>query len=160
MRKHLLALCLLLIAAPIPGFAHDAEPNFADYPATVEQAHGPVKLRLTTRESRRYITQLTEAASAPVNFAGHFIMTEWGCGAGCVTAAAIDAKTGKVVMLPFTVSDWPLDITEPLSYRKDSSLLIVRGSRNERGPGTYYYRFDGAAFRLIEAPPGTQRPRP
>ncbi|BCQ28274.1 hypothetical protein NK8_64630 (plasmid) [Caballeronia sp. NK8] len=146
----------LLIAAPISGFAHNAEPRFTDYPATVKEARKPVKLRLTTSESRRYIAQLTEAARAPVNFAGHFIMSEWGCGAGCVMAAAIDSKTGKVVMLPFTVSDWPLDVTEPLAYRKDSSLLIVRGIRNEQGHGTYYYRFDGAAFTQIEA--GRQRP--
>jgi hypothetical protein len=66
-------------------------------------------------------------------------------------AAAIDAHTGAVTMLPFTVSEWPLEVTDPLSYRKNSSLLIVRGSRNEQGQGTYYYRFDGKTFELLRA---------
>ncbi|WP_321915031.1 MULTISPECIES: hypothetical protein [unclassified Paraburkholderia] len=64
-------------------------------------------------------------------------------------AAAIDTKTGRVTSLPFTVSDWPLDVTEPLTYRSDSCMLVVRGSRNEREEqGTYWYAFDGKAFRL------------
>ncbi|SAK95648.1 hypothetical protein AWB78_05351 [Caballeronia calidae] len=150
MRK-LLVVIWLLMAVPVLGRAQDAAPGFADYPSVVEAARRPLKLRLTTSESRRYATQLTEAANAPVDFAGHYILAEWGCGASCVMAAAIDAKTGKVIMLPFTVSDWPLDITEPLVHRKDSSLLIVHGSRNEQGRGVYYYRFDGTAFRLIKA---------
>lgn len=100
---------------------------------------------------RRYATKLSEARHGPVDFAGHFVMATWGCGAGCVMAAAIEKTSGVVTMLPFTVSDWPLDVTEPLSYRKDSSLLIIRGSRNEKGHGTYYYTFDGKAFRLLKA---------
>jgi len=53
--------------------------------------------------------------------------------------------------LPFTVSDWPLDVTEPLSYRKDSFLIVVRGSRSETGHGTYHFNFDGKHFRLLKA---------
>ncbi|VVD30291.1 conserved protein of unknown function [Paraburkholderia dioscoreae] len=64
-------------------------------------------------------------------------------------AAAIDAKSGRVTSLPFTVFDWPIDVTEPLSYRADSCLLGVHGSRNESTErGTYYYAFDGKTFRL------------
>jgi hypothetical protein len=106
---------------------------------------------LTSAETRRYATQLREAQKHPVDFAGHFVLATWGCRAGCVMGAAIDAKTGAVAMLPFTVSDWPLDVTDPLSYRKDSSLLVIRGSRNEKGSGTYYYHFDGRKFRLVKA---------
>ena len=150
MLKYLIA-CWLLFSLPVLSFAQKHEPDFADFPSRIEAARRPIKPKLTNKETRRYATQLSEAAAHPVNFAGHYILTEWGCGAGCVMAAAIDARTGKVVMLPFTVSDWPLDVTEPLDYRKDSALLIVRGSRNERGHGTYYYRFDGTAFTPVNA---------
>ncbi|MEM5437118.1 hypothetical protein [Paraburkholderia diazotrophica] len=119
--------------------------------ATPETVQKQARLKLTTAETRRYATQLREVQKHPVDFAGHFVMASWGCGAGCVTAAAIDVRTGAVTMVPFTVSDWPLDVTEPLSFRKDSCLLIVRGSRNEKGRGTYYYRFDGKYFRLLKA---------
>ena len=63
----------------------------------------------------------------------------------------VNAQNGVVNMLPFSVSDWPLNVTEPLSFRKDSCLLVVRGSRNEQGHGTYYYKFKGNGFELLKA---------
>jgi len=45
-----------------------------------------------------------------------------------------------------------MDVTAPLSYRTNSCLLVVRGSRNESTDrGTYYYAFDGKAFTLLKS---------
>lgn len=150
MRRSLF-LIAILSTVWIPCFASDNVPNFKDYSVTPETTHAQASAKLTTAQTRRYATQLREAQKHPVDFAGNFVMASWGCGAGCVMAAAINATTGAVTMLPFTVSDWPLDVTEPLSYRKDSSLLVVRGCRSEKGKGTYYYNFDGKRFRLLKA---------
>jgi hypothetical protein len=149
MEKHLAACLHFLLLSGICR-AESVDLPYAEYPSKVESPSRPIQLKLTTTESRRYATQLREAAGGKVNFAGRFVLAEWGCGAACVMGAAIDSNTGKVVMLPFTVSDWPPEITSPLAFRKDSALLIVRGSRNEHGHGTYYYRFDGSAFTPLE----------
>ncbi len=83
-----------------------------------------------------------------------YVIAEWGCGSACVMAAVIDKSSGRGTSLPFTVSDWPVDVTEPLEYRANSCLVIVRGSRNEsREHGTYYYTFDGAQFHLLATEP-------
>jgi len=140
---------LLLSVAQVSA----AAPDFADYPASPEAASKPVRLKLADAESRRYQTQLREASRQAPDFAGHYILANWGCGAGCVMAAAIDTHTGAVYKLPFTVSDWPLEVTEPLSYQAASRLLVVRGSRNEKGHGTYYYAFDGRSFKLVAEEP-------
>jgi hypothetical protein len=66
-------------------------------------------------------------------------------------AAAIDPKTGAVIRLPFTVSNWPLAVTEPLNYKPNSRLLIITGSRNEKGNGTYDYELVGLSFKLVAA---------
>ncbi|WP_157462920.1 hypothetical protein [Curvibacter gracilis] len=66
-------------------------------------------------------------------------------------AAAIDARSGHVAMFPFTVSDWPLTVSEPLSYRVDSCFLQVQGRLNEQATGVHVYRFDGQHFHLREA---------
>lgn len=136
--------------ALLPGLAHAQQSlTFKDCPATVQTKHATPRLAFADARAQRYRTIIQEAAKNPVDFAGRYILATWGCGAGCVMAAAIDTKSGRVTSLPFTVSDWPLDVTEPLSYRADSCLLIVRGSRNESaGHGTYYYAFDGKTFRL------------
>jgi hypothetical protein len=108
-------------------------------------------VRLEDPKSRRFATMLREGAAHQENFAGHYTLASWGCGASCVMTAAIDAKTGAVAWLPFTVCCWSLDVTEPLEYRLDSRLLIVHGSRDEHGGGTYFYEFDGRKFQLIRA---------
>lgn len=127
------------------GLGHDSE--IRELPGAPETVHRKAPVKLTTAQTRRHATQLREAQKHPVDFAGHFVMASW----GCVMAAAIDARTGAVTMLPSTVSDWPLDVAEPLSYRKDSRLLVIRGSRSEKGNGTYYYDFDGKAFHPLKA---------
>lgn len=115
-------------------------------------------LKFDDAQGRRYRTVIRQAAARPIDFAGHYIMATWGCGSGCVMAAAIDTLSGRVTSLPFTVSDWPLDVTEPLSYRPDSCLLIVQGSRNESTEhGTYYYVFNGTAFTLRASQTGQKR---
>jgi hypothetical protein len=144
-----LAVCMLANLAHAQGL-----PSFGDCPATVEAKHAPSHLAFTDARARQYRTAIREAAKGPVDFAGHYILANWGCGAGCVMAAAIDAKTGRVVSLPFTVSDWPQDVTDPLTFHADSCLLVVRGSRNESAEhGTYYYTFDGQAFKLQASEP-------
>jgi hypothetical protein len=153
----MLTRAILFLGALLMSSASNSAPMFEAYFSEVEPSLAPVKIQPTSKLSRQYRTQLTAAASQPINFAGHFILAQWGCGAGCVMAAAIDAKTGKVAMLPFTVSDWPLDVTEPISFRKDSALLIVQGSRNERAHGIYYYRFDGTQFRLLSEQENTAK---
>ena len=69
-------------------------------------------------------------------------------------AAAIDKKPERIVPLPFTVSDWPLDVDEPVEYRANSCMVIVKGSPNESNErGTYYYAFDGESFNLRATAP-------
>jgi hypothetical protein len=146
MRIHIAALVIGVSA----NFANAQDlPTFEDCPATIQARHATPRLTFTDARSRQYKTVIQDAAKGPVNFAGRYILATWGCGAGCVMAAAIDAKSGRVTALPFTVSDWPLDVSEPLSFHANSCLLVVRGSRNESSEhGTYYYMFDGTAFRL------------
>jgi hypothetical protein len=123
--------------------------QFADCPAVVKSQHTVPHLLFSDARARQYRSAIREASKQPVDFAGHYVLAQWGCGSGCVMAAAIDTTSGRVTSLPFSVSDWPLDVTEPLKYQADSCLLVIRGSRNESAEhGTYYYVFDGKRFTL------------
>lgn len=138
----------VLGAAAQPG-GSDSSPRFEDYSVPVEVVRRAVPVRIVDPSSRRFRTKLREASRHAPDFAGHYILARWGCGAPCVMAAAIDAKTGVVTNLPFTVSSWPLDVTEPLEHKLNSRLIIVRGSRNEKGSGTYFYEFVDHRFKLL-----------
>lgn len=125
-------------------------PSFDEFPVKVFTGNRS-GVKISTAKDRQYASRLRQLASQPVNFAGHYVLVSWGCGASCVMAAAIDAKGGKVIWLPFTLCCWPLDRSEPLEFRSDSRLLVAHGSRNEVGGGDYYYRLDPSGFRLVGA---------
>lgn len=141
-----LAVSLMFVVAQAQSVQ---SPHFEAYRAQPYNGSS-AKVRITDAKSRQYAAALRDGAHRPVNFAGHFILANWGCGASCTMGAAINAKTGDVAWLPFTVCCWPAEMTEPLEFRVDSRLLVVHGSRNERGEGVHYYSFDGRRFDEIE----------
>lgn len=82
------------------------------------------------------------------------MLATWGCGASCVMGAAVDAETGAVNWLPFTVCCWAPAVREPIEYDVGSRLLIVHGELNEAGAASdvRYYDFDGRRFAPIVQP--------
>lgn len=144
---------IILTFALALGFGQAiASPQFADFPAPYTGAK-QADLKLVDAKSRRYASMLRAAARHSPNFAGHYILASWGCGASCVMAAAIDSRTGLVTWLPFTVCCWSMSIIEPLEFRPGSRLLVVHGSRDEQGDGgeTHYYEFQNNKFnRLVD----------
>jgi len=156
-----IALCLCLAAAA--RAQSSPPPRFADYPAEPRHRAAVAAPVLQSRQDRLYRTRVREAfADGKVNFAGHYILSAFGCGSSCLMVFALDADSGRVSWLPFTVS-WGLEdngIGEtylPLDFRADSRLLVIAGSRNEHGHGLYHYVLEHGRFRLLQAkqdPPG------
>jgi hypothetical protein len=144
MRLHRLALIVLALATH--GRAAEA-PGFEDYPVA-EYTGRVARVRLTDSRSRQYASLLRAAAQGAPNFAGHYILATWGCGAACVMGAAIDARTGHVTWLPFTVCCWAPPVSEPLEFRRSSKLLITHGMLNETGEdgGIHYHVLDHGKF--------------
>ena len=135
---------LAAVALPVIGAAPPQA--FSRYPAAVTAIAQRPPLQFRSALSRRYRTDLQAAAREPINFAGHYVLTSIGCGAGCVQVAAIDAGAGSVTWLPPTVCCWPLAMTEPLEYRRDSRLLIVHGALNEKDAGVHAFLFSNGHF--------------
>jgi hypothetical protein len=135
--------------------AQTGVPRFSDYPVN-ESYSGKTAPLVFTREARMYRTRLREAAREKPNFAGHFIVTTWGCGTECVTGAIIDARTGRVFMLPFTLCCWGADVDEkfePVEFRRNSKLIIFSGARNEKegDNATRFYKFEKNRLALVSS---------
>jgi len=142
-----------LISLPITmvALADTKKIDFHDYVITERYVGKISHIKIISAEDKKYRAQLQIARGQEPNFAGHYFLLEFGCGASCIRSAAIDVKTGVVFWLPFTTCCFPSDIQHPIRYQLDSSLIEVRGSRNETGFGTYYYQFTGDQFVLIKA---------
>ena len=87
------------------------------------------------------------------NFAGHYVLTAWGCGAECLMGAVIDANTGHVYWFPFTICCWSGDVDRPIDYRIHSRLLIFTGIRSEKegDEGVHYYELKDGSFSQIRS---------
>lgn len=141
----------IVLAAGFGDAARAAKPvpEFGNFPVA-RAWHGKVAPTvLQSEQDHRFATRLRELSGKRPNFAGHYAFSSWGCGAACTMAVAVDVETGDTVWLPFTVCCWNAEVRQPVEYRPDSKLVIVRGSRNETGNGTYYYLFDQHRFTLL-----------
>ena len=145
----LIASLLTFLGSNLGAFqASDRVPQFRDYPVKEVYRRKTAPLVLT-RKDRMYRTMLSEAAKTQKpNFAGHYILTYWGCGTTCVDGAIIDAKTGRVYWWDFTVCCWPVEVEEPIVVKLNSRLIVFAGARNEKENdiGTHFYKFQNGRF--------------
>jgi hypothetical protein len=147
-------------------------PHFEDYRVAEVFEGTPIAPILATPEQRRYRTRIRNGVvketgfagtwqhpikSPGPNFAGHYFVTEWGCGSQCVMMAIADAKTGIVYGPPLSEkgSLWvPLDnLSEmEIDFRRDASLLVLRNAcRNFRKEcGIYYFNWKDNRFTLVK----------
>src|SRR5713226_1165513 len=101
-------------------------PRFQDMPVAEKFNGRPAPVKLSTAEARRYRTVIRQGAREGPNFAGHYTIVTWGCGAGCVQFAIVDAKTGAVYSPRFYVAarmhfdKETQQPDEPLQFRIDS----------------------------------------
>lgn len=155
------SIALLLLSSSASAASQAARPTFEQY-RTDETYSGPIApARIATAEERMFRTRLREASrTQKPNFAGRFILATWGCGAECLTAVAIDAKTGRVAWVPFSICCFPENVDEPIQFRLDSSLIMFAGLRNEEGPRheSHFYKFDGKRFVHIVSVPIPKEP--
>jgi hypothetical protein len=147
--QYFIAVVLVMFAANI-GLAQNKPPLFKDYPVseTFTGKNAPLVLK---REDTSFRTRLREAAKEKPNFAGHYIVAAWGCGAECLMGAAIDAKTGRVIWFPHTICCWGASVDqkfEPIEYRLNSSLIVFSGLRNEKegDNGAHFYKLENGKF--------------
>jgi hypothetical protein len=157
-RSALPLLCVLLLTASpcVVAQARKSAPRFADYHIR-EIYRGRNARVVLTKDGWSFRTRLREAARDKPNFAGRYILTAWGCGAGCQLGAVIDAKTGRVYWLPHAATfDYDTDDYEPIKFRRDSRLLIIFGARDfdddadiDKDFGTHYYVFERGRFKQV-----------
>lgn len=129
-------------------------PRFDDYPVRDIYRGKPASPALSTSEARRFRTELRRQAAFGPNLAGHFTFARWGCGAGCVMVAIIDARTGQVWFPNFRLEDavtsaGRIALDHSTEFRLDSELIIAIGLVNERDAGTSYFRWHDGALSLI-----------
>lgn len=146
-----------------------APPSFEQFAATETFSGKPAAPTLKTAGQRMFRTRIREAAAKGPNFAGHYTIAEWGCGSGCVSIALIDSSDGRVFDGPFQTLSWDLVNYEgkypsnangfvPLSFHRDSRLLVARGCPQDKDCASYFYEWTGSQFKLLRKIPAVPLP--
>lgn len=130
---------------------------FARYPATDVFRGTPAMPDLRDPDVRMYRTRLRDAARQGVNFAGHYAMATWGCGAGCTVLAAIDLHNGKVSYFPGAISCGQ-EKNCGVQFRKNSRAVHVVGYLNEEDSADRWYVWTGQQFKLVAKKPAELEP--
>src|SRR5690242_5879146 len=89
-----------------------ALPSFDRFRVTEVFSGKPAKPVLRNPGDRMFRAKIREGAGDGPNFAGHYTIAAWGCGAGCVQMALIDAVDGRIYRAPFKVLSWDLMLYE------------------------------------------------
>ena len=150
----------LFLACSSIGLAQSTAPTFTQYAAKVQKIRNTRVNLKSHKNANTFRTNLRNAAKEGVNFAGHYILTTWGCGTNCSQSAIIDARNGRVFFprelegAGFGFCELP-DDTEPIVSQADSRLLILNGFKGgdlsvENAPcGIYYLEWTGTKFRQV-----------
>lgn len=101
-------------------------------------------------------TRITEAyATNDVNFAGHYILSVFGCGASCIMGFMVDVRDGKIYDLPLGEENSCL-FAEDRALCKPTSKLFIAGvcKENQDSTKVYYKAYlwdeDKKEFQKIE----------
>lgn len=69
---------------------------YHQYPAAVYSGANAAVNFASNSKAKAFKSHLLTAAKHKPDFAGHYVLTSWGCGAFCTTMAVLDVKTGNV----------------------------------------------------------------
>jgi len=145
---------VLLCALVIQVTTASGSPKLEDYPAKDIYQGKPTAPMLTTTEARMFRTELRRQAALGPNFAGHYTLALWGCGAGCTNGAVMDARSGKVWIVPFYFEDvWEgghIVCSHGSTFDIASELLIISGRLNPGGKvGLHYFHWHDGQFTPV-----------
>lgn len=102
----------------------EALPEFANYPVSeVLDIRTSTPDFSTQPAADHHRTAISKDVAKGINFAGHYVLAEWGCGENCYGMAVVDAKTGAI-------QGYGVQATSLFDYRADSRLI---GSNTENG---------------------------
>ena len=153
---------LFVVCASIAGLlglglsqAEKPRPEFSDY-AVKKIYSGKPATPVLSKGQRGYRTVIREGAKHDVQFAGHYTVPEFGCGAGCSAFYVVDSISGKVYS-GLGAADLPdawLEKHDPdikrIEFHPDSRLLKINGCPNETNCGFYdYIMVEGVGLKLV-----------
>ncbi len=95
-------ILLIALSSNANNFAQKRIPKFTDYPAQVIRTGTSVKVKIhSTADTSCFRTMLRDTMRNGDRFAGHYVLSYWGCGTECARLGIVDLVTGQSYVSPF-----------------------------------------------------------
>jgi len=160
--KQILILSIFIIVS-VDIFAQKT-PGYTQFPAITGKKTAAVVNWNSHPKAREFRTKLQSALEKePINFAGKYILKQWGCGTACIQAALIDTQTGGVYfpeVLQGVTQGYNESFAkhEILEFKNSSNLLIIYGKAGsdfidqskDYVQGISYFEWTGEDFNLLK----------
>ncbi len=157
--RHFVAKTMLFMNLSLLALAQQAaaRPDFSQF-VVKNVWRGTPAAPVLSKDQRSFRTRIREGAKSPVQFAGHYTVPQWGCGAGCSSFVVVDSISGKVYDVSFSLSDLPYAWLEKnpdhqlerIEFRPNSRLMKINGCLNEANCGFYDFEMiDGKGLKLL-----------
>jgi hypothetical protein len=147
---------LVLVVIGATGWAQKESPRqeFKDYAVEKVYTGTPAAPKLN-KDQRTFRTMIRQGAKSKVEFAGHYTVPRWGCGAGCSMFVIVDSITGRVYD-GMSVAEPSLDWIEKhtdykrMDFQPTSRLMKINGCPGETNCGFYDYEMiEGKGLKLL-----------
>lgn len=125
MMKQCVVIFLLLLCTQ----AKAQDWAFDDYSVAVIHKKAPINYQ-SHPYGKHFKQVLTYAYQhSDVNFAGHYVVITWGCGASCQRGAMVDGLTGRIYSLDIPMqTDKPLMACELPNGEDDSDNYLIQAN--------------------------------
>jgi hypothetical protein len=183
MKKMVFFLTLALGIFSVTSFAQKV-PSFTSYGTRIDKKRAVTVNLGSHKSARMFRTNLRNAAKEGVNFAGHYILTGWGCGTNCSMWAIIDARNGRVYFprefegvgfgfcelpegkLPSDTPNLADDASGPLYFKANSRLVALTGftggglDNQQAKCGNYFFEWTGNRLKRVSFVAGKRTDTP
>ena len=155
MKRILSGLVLIGCAVGAMSAGADERFKFDAYPASAVSTKAVSKIDWKSNPDLAGYWKSKEAVERVVgqkaNFAGHFVVTSFGCGTGCQSTAFIDVNNGKVYKAPMNETS-----TQDGAHKATSNIIFMSDFRYVNGgpdmmetPGVVAWNEKASKFEIL-----------
>jgi len=135
-------------AAPVSALAADPLPEQYKAAQLFTGKSKMPQFKGRDKAYRQFRTQIRDGLADGVNFARHYTVVQFGCGAGCVTGFIVDDRNGRVYDAP---RGGEANMYLTLQYQKDSRLMVAQWADDKNTCNLEFLEWDEGKTKVISS---------
>jgi hypothetical protein len=138
----------VLLATPACSFAANPSPDQYKVDQVFTGKAKMPQFKGRDKAYRQFRTQIRDGLADGADFAGHYTIIQFGCGAGCVMGFIVDDRTGRVYDAP---RGGEANMYLTLQYQKDSRLMAAQWADDKNSCNLEFLEWDEGKSKVLSS---------